>query len=218
MKKLLLAAVALGCMTLVDAQNLEEVKLPTPDLTRGSGVMKALSDRMSVRECSEKDLSLNDLSDVIWAANGINRPEEGKRTAPSALNKQDIDIYVFTDEAVYLYIPQKHSLRLVVEGDQREALAGPPSPARAQDFVKDFPVILLFVSDLNRFGMSGERVKMMAAMDAGIVSQNVNLFCSSVGLCTVPRASMDEASVRRILKLTDEQLPLMNNPIGYPKK
>lgn len=218
MKKLLLAAVALGCMTLVDAQDLEEVKLPTPDLTRGSSVMKALSDRMSVRECSEKELSLNDLSDVIWAANGINRPEEGKRTAPSALNKQDIDIYVFTDEAVYLYIPQKHSLRLVVEGDQREALAGPPSPARAQDFVKDFPVILLFVSDLNRFGMSGERVKMMAAMDAGIVSQNVNLFCSSVGLCTVPRASMDEAGVRRILKLTDTQLPLMNNPIGYPKK
>lgn len=181
MKKLVMAALALGCMTMAEAQDLKEVRLPEPDKSRGTAVMQALSDRVSVRECSPKELSLNDLSDVIWAANGINRPADGRRTAPSALNKQDIDIYVFTDEGVFLYEPKPHALKPVVEGDHRAVLAGPPSPARAQDFVKDFPVILLYVSDLSRFGMEGERVKLMAAMDAGIVSQNVNLFCASVG-------------------------------------
>lgn len=218
MKKLIMAAVAMGCMTLAEAQDLKEIQLPEPDKTRGTAVMKALSDRVSVRECSPEELSLRDLSDVIWAANGINRPEEGRRTAPSALNKQDIDVYVFTDEGVFLYLPQRHALQPVAEDDHREVLAGPPSPARTQDFVKAFPVILLFVSDLSRFEMTGERVKLMAAMDAGIVSENVNLFCSSVGLCTVPRASMDEPAVRRLLNLADHQIPLLNNPVGYPKQ
>lgn len=218
MKKLVMAALALGCMTLTEAQDLKEVRLPEPDKSRGTTVMQALSGRMSVRECSSEDLSLNDLSDVVWAANGINRPADGRRTAPSALNKQDIDIYVFTDEGVYLYEPESHVLRPVVEGDYRAVLAGPPSPARTQDFVKDFPVILLYVSDLSRFGMEGERVRLMAAMDAGIVSQNVSLFCASAGLCTVPRASMDESAVRKLLKLAEYQIPLMNNPIGYPRK
>ena len=218
MKRLVMAAVTAGCMTWAEAQDTKVIRLPEPDKTRGTAVMQALADRVSVRECSSEELSLNDMSDVIWAANGINRPEEGRRTAPSALNKQDIDIYVFTAEGVYLYLPQEHALQQVAEGDHREALAGPPSPARAQDFVKDFPVILLFVSDLSRFGMEGERVKLMAAMDAGIVSENVSLFCASVGLCTVPRASMDEPAVRRLLKLGEQQIPLLNNPVGYPKK
>lgn len=218
MKKLLLAAVAAGCMSLAEAQHTKDVSLPLPDKNRGVSVMKALSQRMSVRECAQKDLSLSDLSDVLWAANGVNRPDEGRRTAPSALNKQDIDVYVFTDEAVYLYDYEHHALKHCVDGDWRQLLAGPPSPARAQDFVKAFPVILLFVSDMERFGMSGERVKLMAAMDAGIVSQNVSLFCAATGLCTVPRASMDADGIRKLLKLSDSQLPLMNNPVGYPKE
>lgn len=218
MKKLLLAAVAIGCMSMAEAQNAKNVNLPQPDKDRGTSVMKALSQRKSVRECAKKDLSLSDLSDVLWAANGVNRPDEGWRTAPSALNKQDIDIYVFTDEAVYLYDYTHHSLTHCVDGDHRSLLAGPPSPARTQDFVKDFPVILLFVSNLDRFGASGERVRLMAAMDAGIVSQNVSLFCAATGLCTVPRASMDIDGISKLLNLSDNQLPLMNNPVGYPKE
>lgn len=218
MKRLIMAAVAAGCMTLAEAQDADVVRLPEPDKARGTSVMQALADRVSVRECSPEELSLKDLSDVLWAANGINRPEEGRRTAPSALNKQDIDIYVFTAEGVYAYLPGTHALKPVAEGDHRDVLAGPPSPARTQDFVKDFPVILLFVSDLSRFGMEGERVKLMAAMDAGIVSENVNLFCASVGLCTVPRASMDEAGVRRLLQLESHRIPMLNNPVGYPRK
>lgn len=199
------------------AQNLKEIALPAPDKNRGTSVMKALADRQSVRECADKELSLNDLSDAIWAANGINRPAEGKRTAPSALNKQDIDIYVFNAQGVYLYQPEAHKLKPLLAGDHRKALAGPPSPARTQDYVAEFPVILLFVSDLSRFGQVNDVTRMMAAMDAGIVSENVNLFCAATGLCTVPRASMDMPAVRKLLQLNDTQIALLNNPIGYPK-
>lgn len=199
-------------MTTLHAQGAGELKLNRPDLNRGVNVMKAFSDRHSDREFATRELSLQDLSDLLWAANGVNRPGDGKRTAPSALNKQDVDIYVFLAKGVYLYDASKHVLKLVAEGDHRSAVAG------GQDFVKQAPVSLVYVSDLSRFGMGmDERVKLMGAMDAGIVSQNVNLFCAGVGLSTVPRASMDQAALRKLLKLSDTQVPMMNNPVGYSK-
>ena len=174
--------------------------------------MTAVSDRHSDREFSTRELSLQDLSDLLWAANGVNRPGDGKRTAPSALNKQDVDIYVFLAKGVYLYDASKHVLKLVAEGDHRAVVAG------RQDFVKQAPVSLVYVSDLSRVGMGlDEQVKLMGAMDAGIVSQNVNLFCAGVGLSTVPRASMDQEALRKLLKLSDTQVPMMNNPVGYSK-
>lgn len=196
----------------MNAQTLTEIPLNTPDRSRGTNVMKAFANRHSDREFSTKELSKQDLSDLLWAANGVNRPSDGKRTAPSALNKQDIDIYVFTAKGVYLYEATKHLLKPIASGDHRDAVAG------GQDFVRTAPVCLVFVSDLSRFGRAAdERVKLMAAMDAGIVSQNVNLFCAGMGLSTVPRASMDTAALKRLLKLSETQLPLMNNPVGYPK-
>ena len=199
-------------MTTLHAQGAGELKLNRPDLNRGVNVMKAFSDRHSDREFSTRELSLQDLSDLLWAANGVNRPGDGKRTAPSALNKQDVDIYVFLAKGVYLYDASKHVLKLVAEGDHRAVVAG------RQDFVKQAPVSLVYVSDLSRFGMGlDEQVKLMGAMDAGIVSQNVNLFCAGVGLSTVPRASMDQEALRKLLKLSDTQVPMMNNPVGYSK-
>ena len=199
-------------MTTLHVQGAGELKLNRPDLNRGVNVMKAFSDRHSDREFSTRELSLQDLSDLLWAANGVNRPGDGKRTAPSALNKQDVDIYVFLAKGVYLYDASKHVLKLVAEGDHRAVVAG------RQDFVKQAPVSLVYVSDLSRFGMGlDEQVKLMGAMDAGIVSQNVNLFCAGVGLSTVPRASMDQEALRKLLKLSDTQVPMMNNPVGYSK-
>lgn len=196
----------------MNAQNLAEIPLNQPDRSRGSNVMKAFDNRHSDREFSTKALSKQDLSDLLWAANGVNRPADGKRTAPSALNKQDIDVYVFTAEGVYLYDATKHLLKPVVAGDHRSAVGG------RQDFVKTAPVCLVYVSDLSRFGMeNNEQLRLTAAMDAGIVSQNVNIFCAGVGLATVPRSSMDTAALKKLLKLSDTQLPLMNNPVGYPK-
>ena len=122
------------------------IKLPKPNLNRTGAVMKALSERHSTREYASKSLSLSDLSDLLWAANGINRKESGMRTAPSALNKQDVDVYVVLPEGSYLYDAKNHQLTLVAEGDHRGAVAG------GQAFVKTAPVSLVLISDLSRFG------------------------------------------------------------------
>jgi SagB-type dehydrogenase family enzyme len=211
MRKVSFILTVLLFITAMHAQDLKKIQLNNPDKNRGSSVMKALSDRRSDRAYADKALSLQDLSDLLWAANGINRPD-GKRTAPSALNKQDIDIYVIMKEGAYLYEAKSNSLQPIAKGDHRGAVAG------GQDFVKTAPVSLVLVSDLSRFGKITDHVKLMAAVDAGCVSQNINIFCSAVGLATVPRASMDMNALKQILKLTENQLPLMNNPVGYFKK
>lgn len=187
------------------------IRLDAPDKNRGLSVMKALEQRKSDREFSEKKLSLQDLSDLVWAANGVNRPESGKRTAPSAMNRQDIEVYVCMTEGTYRYEAGKHELHLVTEGDCRPAVAG------GQAFVEKAPVCLVLVSDLSKFGGDEQQRKLTGAMDAGIVSQNVALFCAGVGLVTVPRMSMDQAQLRKALKLTKDQYLMLNLPVGYKK-
>jgi SagB-type dehydrogenase family enzyme len=195
----------------VNAQMLQEIKLNNPDKTRGSATMKALSDRMSIRDYDTKELTLQDLSDLLWAANGINRPD-GRRTAPTASNRQEIDVYVFRADGAYFYDAQAHSLKPVAAGDFRGAVAG------QQDFVKSAPVSLLIVGNLEKLGNpTAEGTRVTGALDAGIVSQNINIFCAGVGLATVPRGSMDQAELRKILKLSDTQVLYLNNPVGYPK-
>lgn len=216
--KLLLTATFFGYMTSVVAQIGKETKLPVPDFNRNmTTVMKALAERKSVRVCSGKELENQDLSDILWAANGINR-KDGKRTAPSSLNAQDITIYAFTVKGVYLYQPETHSLKTIVVGDYRNILAGPPSPARSQEYVVKFPLILLYVSDLSRIKSTGEQARLTAAMDVAFVSENVNLFCAGAGLSTVTRASMERSNIVKLLNLKENQLPLLNNAVGYPKE
>ncbi len=157
------------------------IKLPKPNLNRTGTVMKALSERHSTREFASKALNLSDLSDLLWAANGINRSDSGKRTAPSALNKQDVDVYVVLPEGSYLYDAKNHQLNLIAEGDYRGAVAG------GQAFVISAPVSLVLVSDLSRFGdTKNAHTQLMGAMDAGIVSQNISIFLfrCKVGYCT----------------------------------
>ena len=187
------------------AQDLQEIKLNAPDRTRGSAMMKVFSDRMSVREFDSKELSLQDLSDLLWAANGINR-EDGRRTAPTASNRQEIDVYAIRPDGAYLYDAATHSLKPVAKGDYRNLVA------MAQEFAATAPLCLVIVIDLEKQGN-----QLMGAVDAGIVCQNINLFCAAVGLATVPRATMDQAELRKVLKLSDANLPMMNNPVGYKK-
>lgn len=188
------------------------IKLPQPNLKRTGTVMKALSERHSTREFASKALSLADLSDLLWAANGINRKDSGKRTAPSAMNKQDVDVYVVLPEGSYLYDAKTHQLNLIAEGDYRGAVAG------GQAFVKSAPVSFVLISDLSRLGdAKNARTQLMGAMDAGIVSQNISIFCSAANLATVPRASMDNDQLKKVLKLKDTQIPMMNHPVGYFK-
>jgi nitroreductase len=204
--------------------------------------MEALSVRASAREFSDKDLSLQALSDLLWAADGMSRPAENKSTAPSAINAHDIRIYVFMKDGAYLYDSPKHELLPVLAGDHRSALmmarpprpaapppgasaagatppappaavAAPPPPPQANP-----PVQIVLVSDGDRFTRGDpERKFEWGALDAGIVSQNISLFCAATGLKTVPRASMDKAKVKDLIKLTDAQIVFLNHPVGYAK-
>lgn len=196
------------CM--VSAQDLASIKLNAPSKERGSDIMKTLSDRRSGREFSSEKLSIQDLSDLLWAANGINR-EDGRKTAPSARNNQDIDIYVIMEEGAYLYDAKAQELKPVAKGDHRSLIAD------TQASIKNAPACLLIVSDLSRFtGLNEESQKQLGAFDAGIVSQNISLFCSACGFTTVPRAYMKKDELKKVLNLSETQVPMLNNPVGYP--
>lgn len=207
MKKILLFVALVGICSGISAQELKTIQLNKPNTQRGLPVMQALEKRQSTREYADKALSLQDLSDLLWAANGINRPESGKRTAPSAMNKQEIDVYVCLPEGAYLYEAKTNSLKPVAKGDFRAAVGG------GQAFVAKAPVCIVLVGNLDAFGGDAS----MPAMDAGIVSQNISIFCAGTGLVTVPRASMDQAKLKSALKLKDSQRLFMNHPVGYAK-
>lgn len=221
MTKLLLSLMLFGVAFFSNAQSNGDIKLLPPSVERGSTMMKALADRGSLRESADVELSVQDLSDLMWAANGINRPDKSLRTAPSAMNRQDVDLYVFTKSGAYRYVAADNILKLVVGGDNRKMVIG----GQNYDSFKNFPVFIVMVSDLSKFGESNygeltaknESTKMTAAMDAAYISQNINLFCAAVGWNTVPRRTMDNESIRVLLKLSDNQLPLLNNPVGYKK-
>lgn len=183
--------------------------LGKPDVKRGVPVMTALAQRASVREFDSVEISLKDLSDLLWAANGVNRPEEGKRTAPSAQNAQDVDIFVFTKDAVFFYNAMKHQLEWVTDGDHRDMLAG-----KQVESLKA-PVFLLLVSDISRFRFGEEELKIQwGAIDAGMVAENILIFFASEGFQTRPRAWMDRNKIKALLKLRDTQIPVLNLPVS----
>jgi SagB-type dehydrogenase family enzyme len=213
MKKIIIfASIAIALNTLY-AQESKTIWLNPPDLTRGLPVMTALSLRASATEFDTTSLNLRDMSDLLWAANGINRPESGKRTAPSARNSQDIDVYAVMKSGVYLYNAKSHCLDFIIDGDHRALVAG-----RQENFAIA-PLFCVMVSDFSRFSNGDDSTKsVMAAYDAGIVSQNISIFCASVGLDTRVRATMDQEKLRGILKLKDSQHLMLNNPVGYKKE
>lgn len=213
MKRLLFLLAFVSILNCLNAQDFKAVSLNQPDKSRGLAVMQAFSNRASATAWNIENLKLQDLSDLLWAADGINRPDSKKRTAPSAMNAQDVDIYVFLHEGVYIYDAAGSKLNPVVAGDQRMLAAG------SQVDVAKAPVILVMVSDISKFTRGEESDKLLlAALDAGMVSQNISLFCAGAGLITRPRATMDQAKIKEVLKLKDSQRPLLNNPVSYPVK
>jgi SagB-type dehydrogenase family enzyme len=194
-----------GTVCLAQSKN-----LPKPNMQRQTlSVMEAYQQRKSVREYSDKLLSDQDLSDLLWAAQGKNRPD-GHLTAPTAMNKQEIRLYVFCEKGVSLYDPQNHTLTQVAEGDHRDIVAD------RQDFAKKAPVCLVMVADMDKFGSNGQHAQWMVGVDVGIVCENINLYCSASGLCTVPRGTMNQKAIQSLLGLNDNQIPVINNPVGYP--
>ena len=199
------------CAFAIQAQELRAIKLNAPDKTRGLAIMKALDERQSIREYAADRIKPQDLSDLLWAANGINRPD-GRRTAPSCRNFQDVEIFVVLPEGAYYYNAQEHALEPVSAGDYRSAVAA------GQDFAKEAPLSIVLVADMTKYGNMSENSKLMAAIDVGIVCQNINVACAGLGMATVPRGTMDQAILRTALKLKDNHILLINNPVGYPKK
>lgn len=210
MKKVKLSLVALLFFSSqLIAQNV--IELPSPDKTGGKPLMQALNKRQSNRDFIDKDLTEQQLSDLLWAAYGINRPEDQKHTTPTSRNKQDIEIYITTKNGVFLYMPETHSLKQINDQDLRKV-------AGKQAFVKKAAVNLIYVSDFDKLGNGDDQTKMVtAATHCGFIGQNVYLYCASEGLITVFRAWIDKEEIREALQLQENKKVIYSQTVGYSK-
>lgn len=209
--KRIFLSICIAGLTLVLAQEPKSVLLPSPQTDIGKPLMQALKLRQSSRTFDTKLLPMQELSNLLWAAYGINRPESGKRTAPSAMNWQEIDVYVALPEAMYVYEAKSHSLSLVVAKDLREATGKQP-------FVKIAPLSLVYVADGAKMKNANEEdQKLYSAAGAGFIAENVYLYCASQGLATVVRGMVDRPALAKALNLRPEQRIILSQTVGYPK-
>jgi nitroreductase len=200
----------LNCFLLSYAAELAPIQLPNPQKEGGRPLMSALNERVSTRSFSGETLPMQTLSNLLWAAFGINRPD-GKRTAPSAHNWQETDIYVATADGAYLWDAKKNTLDPIVTRDIR-AMTG------VQSFVKDAAVNLIYVSDSSKAKETGPDAQLLVGADTGAIAENVYLFCASEGLATVVRFGMDRDALGKELKLKPTQKIILAQSVGYPKK
>ena len=193
------------------AQELSPIALPTPQTDGGKPLMQALKLRATSRAFAPDALPPQTLANLLWAAWGINRPGEGKRTAPSAHNWQEIEVVVLTAGGAYVYDAAGNALKPLVAGDLR-ALGG------VQDFVKEAPLTLVYVADGSKIEGAPADKQALAWADAAFVSENVYLFCASEGLATGVRAMIDRPALAKTLKLRDGQIVALAQSVGFPKK
>lgn len=187
-----------------------KILLPAPVKEGGMPLMTALSKRHSAREFASEQLPLPMLSNLLWAGFGVNRPDGG-RTAPSALNAQEIDVYVALPSGAYLYDATANVLQLVSASDLRRVTG-------YQDFVDDAPLDLVFVTDHSRMKLVPVGLReSFASAAAGAISQNVYLFAAGNGLSTVIRAWIDREAIADALGLSHDQQVLLSQTVGYPK-
>lgn len=198
-------AILLGLL-LSSALHAQDIELPAPHKSGGLPLMEALSKRSTARTFDARELTPQQLSDLAWAGLGINR-SDGKRTAPSAHNKQEIELYLLLKQGAYVYDATKNILRQVATEDLRQLGAK-----------TEAPVCLLFVGDLAKRGDTTESGRNGATVDSGFVSQNIYLYCASEGLSTGYRGGgFDHAALGPKLKLRTEQSIVAAQPVGYPK-
>ncbi|MBM3887763.1 MAG: SagB/ThcOx family dehydrogenase [Verrucomicrobia bacterium] len=208
---LTLQALALSALAFTQAQELKPIALPEPQTDGGRPLMQALKDRKTTREFSPEPLSPQVLSNLLWAGFGINRPENAHRTAPSAMNSQEVDLYVAMAEGLYLYVAKAHQLQPVLAKDIR-------AQTGSQPFVKEAPVSLIFIADLARMTKAkpAER-EFYAGIDTGFISQNVYLYCASEGLATVVHV-VDRAALAKVMRLRPQQKVILAQAVGHPKQ
>lgn len=187
------------------------VPLPKPKSSGAKTLEEALWARKTTREYADTPLPEDVLSGVLWAACGINRPESGKRTAPTAVNRQEIDVFVAKQDGLYLYEPKAHALIKKSASDIRAATG-------KQTYVPTAPVNLVFVADMSKVaGADAEEKLLLAAADTGFVSQNVYLYCAVAGLATVVRANIDYPALAKTMGLESHQRIILAQSVGYPK-
>jgi nitroreductase len=193
------------------AEGARTVALPPPQATDAVPLMQALRARRSTREFSPRPLSDDVLSTLLWCAFGVNRPGSGGRTAPSAHNWREIEVFVALPDGAFRYDAPGHVLRLVAGRDLR-AMTG------IQDFVGTAPLNLVYVADFGKMeGASTEDRIFYAAADAGLVAQNAYLYCAAAGLGCVVRGLVDRGKLAPALGLTVDQRIVLAQTVGYPK-
>jgi len=184
------------------------IPLLPPQKTGGMSLMDAFANRKTNRDFSQKELTPKQLSNLLWAANGVNR-EDGRRTAPTARNAQQIEIYVLNKEGAYLYLPKEHALQLIAAGDHRTSGA-------SQERFQECPLMLIFVANYNKMdGFNAEAKAMYECTDAGNVSQNVYLYCASEGLATCALGSIHREKLQELLKFNGKAI--LGQSVGVAK-
>ena len=207
---ILLCALAIDLVgPLSGAEPVAPIPLPPAETSGGAPLMQTLNNRKSTKEFTTKAIPLQQLSNLLWAAFGINRPESGKRTVATAVNCQDIEVYVVLEKAAYVYQAKEHLLVPIVNRDVR-------SLAATQQYAQAAPVNLVYVSDYGKMAdHSNDKKGIYAAFHAGAISQNVYLFCASAGLGAVVRDSVDRDGLSDAMNLRQDQVIVMAQTVGY---
>jgi len=210
MSRFALIAITLIAAAAYAADVGETIPLPAARQSGGMPLFDALKNRKSTKEFSDKELDLKQISEILWCGFGVNRPKEMRRTAPSAMNAQEIDLYVSTKDGVYLYDFKNHALQKISNQDIRLKISGQP-------YSKDVPVVIVFVADYSRTKAAPAQRQLYAYIDTGFISQNIYLYCASEGLGTVIH-ELNRAETSKLLNLKSGQEVIMAQSVGYPKQ
>jgi len=194
----------------------QDIVLPAPDRKGGKPLMQALNERQTTRTFTKDNLSLQQLSDLLWAGWGINRPDEKKHTAPSSRNIQEIDVYAATADGLYLYQPESHTLKQIHRNDIR-AVTG------TQDFVGGAPLNIIYVADMGKLGKKeGDEIKeadlLSSYANTAFIGQNVYLYCASANLGCVIRGMVPKDKLAPAMGLRSNQVIILAQTVGVPVK
>ena len=199
----------------------QEIILSSPNATSNTSIEEALFKRRSIREYKDEPLELKEISQILWASQGITEPERGGRTAPSAGALYPLEVYVVVRKAeglepgVYHYVPKEHKLEKILEGDLSAQLA---RAALGQVSVKEAAVNMVISAVYGRTTKKyGERGVRYAHLEAGHAAQNVYLQAESLDLGTVTVGAFSDEEVKNLLHLPEEETPLYIMPIGKPR-
>jgi SagB-type dehydrogenase family enzyme len=209
MRKVVFVLSILLIHTWIFSQDNQVFKLPDPQLDKGQPLMQVLKNRQSIRSYSERDISIQELANLLWAANGINRKESGKRTVPTSQNRQEIEVYVSNKDGLFRYDAQQHALITIHNRDIRAATG-------MQLFAATAPLNLIIMADLSKMGDDRQANLLTANIDAGFVSQNIYLYCASENMATVVRGSVDRQKLASEMGLGSDFYIVVAQTVGYP--